>query len=188
MRFPLNAALAFVLLASSSGMAQTAQPPAPAAIDPCALLTAAEVAAAVGQPVEPGQRTDNGITRDGANSTTCLWQVALPAGIAPDPRRSLGGRSFAILNVMNWPDGPAGARKFVDGFRSAFAEDAISSKPVDLEIGADEALWWGDGVAARLNGVSIGMSVASAGDRAMRRPKAEGLARLIVRRLARRPV
>jgi hypothetical protein len=156
---------------------------APAPIDPCGLLTAAEVSAAVGQPVDPGRFADNGVTRDGARSTTCLWAVALPAGVAPDPTRSLGGRQFAILNVQAWPGGPSDARKFLDGFRAAFEHGDISSRPIDIDIGADEALWWGDGVAARRGGVSIGMSVASAGDRSLRRPKAESLARLVVRRL-----
>jgi hypothetical protein len=154
----------------------------PKAIDPCALLTAAEVSAAMGETVEPGRRGDSGITRDGANSTTCLWAVALPKGVLPDPMKSLGGRSFAILNVMNWPGGPADARKFVDGFRIAFAQGDIGSRPVDLALGADDALWWGDGVAARRGDVSFGISVTSP-DRARRQAQAEGLARLILGRL-----
>jgi hypothetical protein len=156
---------------------------APGPIDPCALLTAAEVSEAIGQTVEPGRYSDNGVTEDGARSTTCLWAVALPPGVEPDPSRSLGGREFAILNVIAWPGGPSDARKYLDNFRSAFAHGHIPSQPVDLSIGADEALWWGDGVAARRDGVSIGMSVASAGDRALRRPRAEGLARLVIKRL-----
>ena len=85
---------------------------------------------------------------------------------------------------MNWPGGPDDARKFLDDFKSAFESQAISSEPVPVQVGADEALWWGDGVAARKGGVSFGISVASAGDRAARMPKAESLARLIVQRLA----
>jgi hypothetical protein len=159
---------------------------APAAIDPCALLTTAEVSAAVGQPVEPGRPNSAGLTKDGAFSTTCLWQVALPAGVAPDPTRSLGGRSFAIVNVQNWPGGPSDARKFLEGFHEAFAASEITSQPIPVDVGADEAIWWGDGVAARKGSVSIGVSVASAGDRAQRKPKAESLAKLILPRLAAR--
>lgn len=155
----------------------------PAPIDPCNLLTDAEVSAAIGVPVEPGRFADNGVTRDGARSTTCLWAVTLPAGVAPDPTKSLGGRQFAILNVIHWAGGPSDAAKFLEGFRTAFEHGDINSKPVDISIGADESLWWGDGVAARRDGVSIGMSVASAGDRSLRRPRAESLARLVVRRL-----
>jgi hypothetical protein len=177
--------VAFLLSWLVPDMAAARTPPK--AIDPCALVTIAEVSKVMGQPVERGRATDDGLTRDGAYSTTCLWAVALPPGVAPDPTRSLGGQSFAILNVQNWPGGPNDARKFLDGFRKAFDEQAISSKPVAVQVGADEALWWGDGVAARKSGVSIGVSVASSGDRAARRPKAESLARLIVRRLSRTP-
>lgn len=160
----------------------TASQTPPGPIDPCALLTQAEVSAAMGEAVEPGRRGDNGITRDGANSTTCLWAVALAPGVMPDPMKSLGGRSFTILNVMNWPGGANGSRKFVDGFRQAFWDGAIGSEPVNLDIGAEDALWWGDGVAARRGGVSIGVSVASP-DRLQRRARAERLARLIVGRI-----
>jgi len=139
----------------------------------------------MGQAAEPGRFADNGVTKDGAYSTTCLWAVALPSGVAPDPSKPLGGRSFAILHVMNWPGGPDDARKFLDDFRSAFESQAISSEPVPVQVGADEALWWGDGVAARKGGVSFGISVAFPSDRAARKPKAENLARLIVQRLAR---
>jgi hypothetical protein len=44
-------------------------------------------------------------------------------------------------------------------------------------------LWWGDGVAARKNGISIGVSVAQFGDRAARQPQAESLAKLIIKKL-----
>jgi hypothetical protein len=170
------------------GLAARAAPAAadPAAVDACALLTAEEVSAAMGQTVEAGQFADNGVTRDGAVSTTCLWQVALPAGAAPDPTKSLGGRSFAILNIQNWPGGPGDAAKFLEGFSAAFADHTIASQPVPVEVGADAAIWWGDGVAGRVKGVSFGMSVAIAGDRAARRPKAESLARLVAARLAKR--
>ena len=151
-RTPFALAFALSLLAPAAAQAQ------PAAIDPCALLTRDEVSAAMGETVEPGRPTANGVTKDGANSTTCLWAVALPPGVAPDPTQSLGGRSFAILNVQNWPGGPNDARKFLDSFRNAFEDAEIMSKPVAVQVGADEALWWGDGVAARKNGVSIGVS------------------------------
>lgn len=185
MLFSLRTLVAAVAPLSVVSLPTVSREP-PAAIDPCALLAVTEVSAAMGETVEPGRRADNGITRDGANSTTCLWAVALPPGVMPDPMKSLGGRSFAILNVMNWPGGANDARKFVDGFRTAFAQGAIGAKPVRLEIGADDALWWGDGVAARRGGVSFGISVASP-DRAGRRARAEGLARRIVGRISKSP-
>ena len=179
---PIALALALSWLAPAAAQAQ------PAAIDPCALLTTDEVSAVMGQPVERGQLTTNGLTKDGAFSTTCLWAVALPPGVAPDPTKSLGGRSFAILNVIHWAGGPKDAQKFLDGFKTAFEDSIIISKPVTVQVGADEALWWGDGVAARKNSISFGISVASAGDRDARRPKAESLAKLIVPRLPKPPV
>jgi hypothetical protein len=160
-----------------------AAPAQPAAIDACALLTPGEVSSVVGKSVELTQPFDNGITPQGAHSTTCIWASPLPAGVEPDPTKRLEGRGFVVISVMNWPGGPSDARKFLDDFQRAFQEHGIESKPVAVNVGADDALWWGDGVAARKNGVSIGVSVAQFGDRAARQPQAESLAKLIVKRL-----
>lgn len=173
----LGAALSWVVPA----VAAPGDPPA--AIDACALLTPDEVSAAVGNPVEAGQAFDNGITNQGAHSTTCMWAAVPSLGFIPDPRLRLGGRGFVIISLMNWPGGPSDARRFLEDFQKAFLEHGIDSKPVAVDVGADESLWWGDGVAARKNGVSIGVSVAQFGDRATRQPQAESLARLIVKRL-----
>lgn len=155
----------------------------PAAIDACALLTRDEVAATVGRSVESVLPFDNGVTNQGAHSTTCIWATPLPAGVEPDPGKRLGGRGFVVVSAMNWPGGPQDARKFLDDFQRAFQEHGIESKPVPVQVGADDALWWGDGVAARIKGISIGVSVAQFGDRAARQPQAESLARLIIPRL-----
>lgn len=156
---------------------------APPPIEACALLTPAEVSAAVGKTVDPGQPFDNGITAQGAHSTTCIWAGPLPPGADPDPVKRLGGRGFVVVSVMNWPGGPGDARKFLEEFQKAFLQHDIDSKPVAVNIGADESLWWGDGVAARKNGVSFGISVAQFGDRAARQPQAESLAKIVVKRL-----
>ena len=155
----------------------------PAAIDACALLTPDEVSAAVGKNIEFRKPFDNGITPQGAHSTTCIWAAPLPPGVEPDPNQRLGGRGFVVLSVMNWPGGPSDARKFLDDFQKAFQQHDIDSKPVPVQVGADDSLWWGDGVAARKNSLSFGISVAQFGDRAARRPQAESLAKLIVKRL-----
>ena len=168
------------LLCVSAPLAASA---APAAIDACALLTPDEVSAVVGKTIEITQPFDNGITEQGAHSTTCIWAAPLAMGVEEDPTKRLGGRGFVVVSAMNWPGGPDDARKFLDDFQRAFAEHGIESKPVAVNVGADDALWWGDGVAARKNGVSIGVSVAQFGDRAARQPQAESLARLIVKRL-----
>lgn len=155
----------------------------PAAIDACALLTPDEVSGVVGRKVESGQGFDDGITALGSHSTTCIWAAPLAPGVQPDPTKRLGGRGFVELSVMNWPGGPNDARKFLDDFQKAFQQHDIDSSPVPVQVGADDALWWGDGVAARKNGVSFGISVAQFGDRATRQPQAESLARIIVKRL-----
>jgi hypothetical protein len=156
---------------------------APAAIDACALLSADQVSAVTGKSVEITQPFDNGITPQGAHSTTCIWAAPLPPGVEPDPTKRLGGRGFVVVSIMNWPGGPNDARKFLDDFHRAFEEHGIESKPVPVQVGADDALWWGDGVAARKNGISIGVSVAQFGDRAARQPQAESLVRLIIKQL-----
>lgn len=179
-RRALLAAVSALLLVSSSLYAADS---APAAIDACALLTRDEVSSVVGKPVDLVQPFDNGITSQGAHSTTCIWAAPLPPGTEPDPDKRLGGRGFVVVSVMNWPGGPSDARKFLDDFQRAFQEHGIDSKPVPVEVGADDALWWGDGVAARRKGISIGVSVAQFGDRATRQPEAERLAGLIVKRL-----
>ena len=188
-RIPVLAA-AFGAILFPAGLQAASAPPAapaaPAAIDACALLTPAEVTSVVGKAVEITQPFDNGITPQGAHSTTCIWAAPLPAGVEPDPTKRLGGRGFVVVSAMNWPGGPNDARKFLDDFNRAFQEHGIDSKPVAVNVGADDALWWGDGVAARKNGVSIGVSVAQFGDRAARQPQAESLARLIVKRLPQR--
>ncbi len=168
------------MLAPGALHAADAPPPA---IDACALLTPDEVAATVGREVDAVQPFDNGVTNQGAHSTTCIWATPLPPGTQPDPGKRLGGRGFVVVSVMNWPGGPEDARKFLDDFQRAFQEHGIDSKPVPVQVGADDALWWGDGVAARRKGVSIGVSVAQFGDRAARQPQAEKLARLIIPRL-----
>lgn len=181
---PAAGIAALVLIASPELLAA---PAPPAAIEACALLTPAEVSAIVGKSVEAGRPFDNGVTVQGAHSTTCIWAAPFPPGIAPDPTKRLGGRGFVSLAVMNWPGGPSDAATFLNEFHKAFEQHGIDSKPVKVDIGADDSLWWGDGVAARKNGVSIGVSVAQFGDRAARQPQAEGLARLILKRLPANP-
>jgi hypothetical protein len=85
--------------------------------------------------------------------------------------------------VQNWPGGPSHARKFLQGFNDAFKSNEIHSKPLSVDVGADESLWWGDGVAGRKFGVSFGISVAQMGESGTRRPQAEGLAKILVKRL-----
>jgi len=164
-------------------LAAMAAPAPPKAIDACALLKPDEVAAIVGQKVETGPPMDNGVTKDGASSTSCIWAAPLAPNELPNPAMRLGGRGFVVVNVINWAGGAKDAHKYLDGFQKAFRDHEIKSKPVAVKVGADEALWWGDGVASRKKGVSVGISVAQFGDRAARQKQAEALSRLVVKRL-----
>ena len=176
------AALGLALLSPTIGSAQNVT-----AIEPCGLLTIEEVSEVMGAPVDKGEMTDNGITQDGAYSTTCVWKVALPPNVGHDHTKPLGGRPFAVLNVMSWEGGANSADKFLKEFHKAFETREIPTEPARVDVGADEALWWGDGVAARVDGISIGMSVAQIADRDQRQPKAESLARRVVSRLPKDP-
>jgi hypothetical protein len=177
----LMAAFGVVIFLVSPGLRAATVPPA--AIDACALLTPDQVSAVVGKSVKITQPFDNGITPQGAHSTTCIWATPLSPGVDPDPSKRLGGRGFVVISVMNWPGGPHDARKFLDDFNRAFEQHGIDSKPIPVNVGADDALWWGDGVAARKNGVSFGISVAQFGDRSARQHQTESLAKLIVKKL-----
>ncbi len=186
-RLPLGGSVLRAALCIAASLAspevEAADVAKPAPIDACALLTSDEVSAVVGRGVEAGQPFDNGITKQGAHSTTCIWAAPLAPGVEPDPNLRLGGRGFVVLGVMNWPGGPNDARQFLDDFQRAFQDHDINSKPVPVQVGADDSLWWGDGVAARKNGISFGISVAQFGDKATRQPQAEMLAKIVVKRL-----
>ncbi len=180
-------AVAFACFLPAVSCAQAPQAAAPGAINPCTLLTDAEVSDVMGLKVQAGRPFDNGVTGDGAFSTTCVWAVALDPNSIPDTTKPLGGASFAILNILNWPGGPTDAQKYLDSFQGAFDQKVINSQPVPVEVGADQSLWWGDGVAGRKDGVSFGISVAQIADRDQRQPKAEQLARRVAQRLWAKP-
>ncbi|WP_020649657.1 hypothetical protein [Solimonas variicoloris] len=123
---------------------------APAPIDACALLDAAQIEQALGQPVAAGSRHDAGIESNGAWSSSCVWKLATS---------SAGERGgFVILNAMRWPAGSGRAREFLDSFRDAATQGVLARAPVERAFG-DEALWWGDGLAVRRGDVSFGLSV-----------------------------
>jgi len=177
----LLACLAMACAGPGQAASTTAVPPA---IDACALLTAGEVAALLGMPVMDGMRHDDGLTRIGAYSSTCIWKVRNERLRAHDADASLGGADFAILNAFSWPS-RSGAAGFLQSFRSAADRHEIPMQPVDLDLG-DEALWWGDGVAVRRGTVSFGVSVVvNSADRAQRRVWEEALARKILLRIPR---
>jgi hypothetical protein len=120
----------------------------PLEIDACELLTPTEISAAIGLPVDQGRRQDEGMSRDGQYSSSCIWMI--------EPGKP--GRRFVILNAQQWPAGRDLAKKFLQAFHESADKGIIASKPSPRKFG-DEALWWGDGLAVRRGDVSFGISV-----------------------------
>jgi hypothetical protein len=177
-----------LVLALAMPRMQAAEPATALPIDACKLLTDDEVSATLGAKVNPGETHDSGTLQGndyvsaGTYSSTCLWRVTSEGPPPSDPNLSLGGASYAILNVMQWPAGAAQAKNFLQSFRDAAKEGVIDQSPVTLKI-ADDALWWGDGVAVCKGDRSFGISVHLVGGRNGERRIEEALARKIVLRL-----
>lgn len=155
-------------------------------INACALLSSDEVAKVIGVKVDEGSRQDDGWvdndTMHGVYSSTCLWRATADRNLA-DPNLPAGGASFAILNVFSWPPGSQQADSFLQKFREAAENNLIPSKPVPLKI-ADEALWWGDGVAVKCGNVAYGISVHLVGGRPKERQMEETLGSELAGRIA----
>jgi len=127
-------------------------------VNACSLLDAEAITKVVGLPVEPGIRRDSGREKNGSYSSTCLWVIHFAGSEAPDPDAPLGGRSFAILNVLTWQAGSGLAGTFLDAFQEAAKTGLIPSAPEARTFG-DRALWWGDGLAVAIGDVSFGLSI-----------------------------
>lgn len=191
----LSVALAAGAASLALGAAQSlgAETPSPShkatPINACSLLSTAEVERVMGVTVDAGKRQDDGWvdndTVHGAYSSTCMWRASADRNMA-DPNLPAGGASFAILNVFSWPPGSQEAGSFLQNFRSAAENNLIPSKPVPLKI-ADEALWWGDGVAVKSGNVAFGISVHLVGGRAKERQMEETLGATLAGRIARLP-
>jgi hypothetical protein len=151
----------------------------------CTLLTDRQVSEVVRMKVDQGARDDGGRLEGpeyaGSYSSTCVWRASVDRG-AQDPERPLGGASFAILTIIGWPPHVSGPVKFLQTFRDAAQSHDIATTPVPLQIG-DEALWWGDGVAARKGNIAFGISVHLVNSRSEERQMEELLAAKIAARL-----
>lgn len=132
--------------------------PSPARIDACALLEPAQIASVIGQPVEAGQRRDAGLETNGAWSSSCVWLLTAERDAGLERGAPLGGRSFVILNAMQFPAGSGRAHEFLDSFREAADSGVLPRAPAARKVG-DDALWWGDGLAVRRRDTSFGLSV-----------------------------
>jgi hypothetical protein len=158
------------------------------AINACDFLTVTELTAIVSAKVERGVRDDSGAVDSGdyavagTYSSTCLWRFSRGRSRTADPNLSFGQESYVILNVMQWPSGSGQARRFLDSFRDAAKRGEIPQSPVPVKI-ADEALWWGDGVALYKEDKSAGVSVHLVGGRERERGMEEALARMVASRL-----
>lgn len=178
MKRTLVAAVAFAMGVA----AQAAE--TPLEINACALLTQAEISAAVGLAVDNGRRQDEGMSRDGQYSSTCMWTIE--PGKTPDQTAPGRGQRFVILNAQRWPAGRDMAKKFLQAFHESADKGVIANKPVPRKFG-DEALWWGDGLAVRRGDVSFGISVfMPKRDEARTSAMEEKLAPLVLRRLDRK--
>jgi hypothetical protein len=186
----LNRAILFqgLMLALALPRAQAAESGIAPPINACTLLTDDEVAAVLGARVNPGEPHDSGTIESGdyvsagTYSSTCLWRVVSAGPPPQDPSLSLGGASYAVLNAMQWPAGSGQAKNFLQSFRDAAKEGFIDQLPVALKI-ADDALWWGDGVAVCKGDRSFGISVHLVGGRNKERRMEEALAKKIAARL-----
>lgn len=162
------------VVASAATIARTPQTNA------CAFLTAKRLTDVLQMKVDPGHRHDsgrlNGGIFKGAYSSSCIWRVSTDRN-AHNPNLPLGGASFAILVVIAWPPDTAGPAHFLQSFRDAAQAHIIATAPLTLHIG-DEALWWGDGVAARRGKFAFGISVHLR-KRARQRQMEETLAKYI---------
>lgn len=179
--------LGATLAVACSAMSATAKD-APKEINACEFLKAEEVEAAIKLKVEPGMRSDMGENDSGneaytgSYTSTCLWRVVAQGARPSDPNLPLGGSSFVVLNLMQWPAGSGGGKKFLQNFHDAAKSGEIGQDPVPLKIG-EESLWWGDGVAVSKGDRGFGISVHLVGGRARERGLEEGLAKKIAARI-----
>ena len=141
---------------SSVGVSAAQAAEHPLEINACELLTAAEIGAALGLPVGEGRRRDEGLSRDGQYSSSCIWMIQ--PGKPPERSAPARGRRFVILNPMQWRAGRGMAKKFLQAFHDSADKGILANQPSPRKFG-DEALWWGDGLAVRRGDVSFGISV-----------------------------
>ena len=184
---PISLLGASLVIACFLSGAQAGEKP-PRTINACEFLKTSDVEAALKIKVEPGQRSDMGENTSGdqavtgSYTSTCLWRIATGGAQPANPNLPLGGASFVVLNLMQWPAGSGGGKKFLQNFRDAAKSGEIDHEPVPVKIG-EEGLWWGDGVAASKGDRGFGVSVHLVGGREKERGLEETLARKVAARL-----
>ena len=179
--------LGAVLILGGSSLPAAAKE-TPREINACDFLKTEEVEAALKLKIQPGMRRDMGLNESGdeaftnSYTSTCLWRIGPKNAQPADPNLPLGGASFVVLNVMQWPAGSGGGKKFLKNFRDAAKSGEIGQEPVPLKI-AEESLWWGDGVAVSKGDRGFGISVHLVGGRDQERGLEEALAKKIAARI-----
>ncbi|MET0281876.1 MAG: hypothetical protein ABW278_12255 [Steroidobacteraceae bacterium] len=151
-------------------------------IDACALLQPAEIARVLPGFVADGVRRDAGVESNGAYSSSCVWVVHVSKPPQPEERLILKGRSYVILNAMQWPAGAGKAGSFLASFHEAKASGVLTGELVPKSFG-DEALWWGDGLAIRRRDMALGLSVHDISGSAVPGASEEQLAPLLLQRI-----
>jgi hypothetical protein len=167
------------LLLDAPASAAPSQP-----LDACSLLRSEEISKAIGAPVGTGEPQAGEADITGDVSTVCLWLIAENKDSRADRSAPLGGRSFVILNVHQWPMHSDHVHAFLDAFRQAADRGEIPNK-IEARNFGDEALWWGDGLAVRQGSVSFGLSIFTPHlPEAANGKREEELAPFILKRLA----
>jgi hypothetical protein len=149
---------AWLPLIAVAAMPASAAVPAEA-INACELLQPVEISRLLGGYAAEGRRMDAGMETNGAYSSSCVWVMHPQKPAQPEARLELRGRTYVILNAMQWPAGSGKAGTFLQSFHEAKASGVLTGDLVPKRFG-DEALWWGDGLAVRRRDIAFGLSVS----------------------------
>ncbi len=175
-----KAALAVAVTAALCATGSTYAVAAGKPVNACELLTLDEISAVMGAKVGLGDLKEAPSGQDDAFASTCVWRLAKPEG-QENANLPLQGKSYAILNVISWPD-TKGAAHYLQSFWEAGEAGTIPHKPIAVKVG-DDALFWGDGVAARKGNVSFGVSVHLPGGNPQQQAMEVDLAKKVIPRL-----
>jgi hypothetical protein len=154
--------LAIPLIGSAcSGGDESAAGAAISGGDPCSVLTAEAVSAALGKTVGAGSKTNEAGGGPGQSQmTTCTWQTETSGqgGSVADLMRN----SVAVnLILWSWPSERSSAN-FIESFRK-LAKDLNKAEPTAISLG-DEAIRDGASVHVRKGTASFTVAVVVFGD------------------------
>jgi hypothetical protein len=151
--------------------------------DPCSMLTAEAVSAALGKTVGAGSKTNEagGGGPGQSQMTTCTWQADASGqgGSVADLMRNSGAVN---LILWSWPSERSSAN-FIESFRK-LAKDLNNAEPESVALG-DEAIRDGASVHVRKGNTSFTVAVVVFGDAEQKAAgdAAETLAKQVVAKL-----